>query len=94
MRGGIKGFRILLACLALGVAAIASVQTLADGILDGLRNDGRVILGGDIACACCIARSRRNNVIFCSAMAQSWVILWKCALWRASPITTRAHWSS
>ena len=49
LRGGIKGFRILLACLALGVAAIASVQTLADGILDGLRSDGRVILGGDIA---------------------------------------------
>lgn len=49
LRGGIKGFRILLACLALGVAAIASVQTLADGILDGLRSDGRIILGGDIA---------------------------------------------
>ena len=49
LRGGIKGFRILLACLALGVAAIASVQTLADGILTGLREDGRLILGGDLA---------------------------------------------
>ena len=49
LRGGLKGFRILLACLALGVAAIASVQTLADGILTGLREDGRVILGGDLA---------------------------------------------
>jgi len=49
LRGGLKGFRILLACLALGVAAIASVQTLADGILAGLHKDGRLILGGDIA---------------------------------------------
>lgn len=49
LRGGTKGFRILLACLALGVAAIASVQTLADAILAGLREDGRSILGGDIA---------------------------------------------
>lgn len=49
LRGGIRGFRILIACLALGVAAIATVQSVADGIVDSLRTDGRAILGGDAA---------------------------------------------
>src|SRR3954468_12668512 len=49
LRGGLKGFRIFLACLTLGVAAIATVQSLSGGILDGLRTDGRAILGGDVA---------------------------------------------
>ena len=49
LRGGLQGFRIFLACLVLGVAAIAAVQSLSAGILDGLRRDGRAILGGDVA---------------------------------------------
>lgn len=49
LRGGLRGFRIFLACLALGVAAIAAVQSVSDGILAGLQDDGRAILGGDVA---------------------------------------------
>lgn len=49
LRGGLKGFRIFLACLALGVAAIASVQSVAESILAGLRDDGQAILGGDVS---------------------------------------------
>ena len=49
LRGGLRGFRIFLACLTLGVAAIASVQSVASGIFSGLRNDGRIILGGDVS---------------------------------------------
>jgi len=49
LRGGLKGFWIFLACLTLGVAAIASVQSVSSGLLDGLASDGRAILGGDIA---------------------------------------------
>lgn len=49
LRGGLKGFRIFLACLTLGVAAIATVQSVASGILASLREDGQAILGGDIA---------------------------------------------
>jgi len=49
LRGGLKGFRIFLACLTLGVAAIAAVQSLSSGILDAMREDGRAILGGDLA---------------------------------------------
>ena len=48
LRGGLKGFRIFLACLALGVAAIAGVGSLAAGLAAGLAADGRALLGGDI----------------------------------------------
>jgi putative ABC transport system permease protein len=48
LRGGLKGFRIFLACLALGVGAIAAVQSVADGIRSSIAEDGQAILGGDI----------------------------------------------
>ena len=47
LRGGIRGFRIFLACLALGVAAIAAVGTVRQSIEEGLAREGAVILGGD-----------------------------------------------
>ena len=49
LRGGLKGFRIFVACLALGVAAIAGVGTLSQSIEAGLQRDGKKLLGGDIA---------------------------------------------
>ena len=47
MRGGLRGFRVFLACLALGVAAIAAVGTVRTSIELGLAREGSVILGGD-----------------------------------------------
>jgi putative ABC transport system permease protein len=49
LRGGLAGFRIFLACLTLGVGAIAAVQSLSAGIQASLNEDGRAILGGDLA---------------------------------------------
>ena len=49
LRGGIKGFRIFLACLALGVATIAGIGSIADALVAGLEADGRVLLGGDVS---------------------------------------------
>ena len=48
LRTGVRGLRIVLACLALGVAAIAAVGSLREGIDRGLQTEGRRILGGDI----------------------------------------------
>ena len=48
LRGGVRGLRIVLACLALGVAAIAAVGSLREGIETGLATEGRRILGGDL----------------------------------------------
>ncbi|WP_112311591.1 ABC transporter permease [Pseudogemmobacter bohemicus] len=47
LRGGLKGLRVFLICLALGVAAIAGVATLRTSIQAGLTDQGSVLLGGD-----------------------------------------------
>ncbi len=47
LRGGLAGFRVLILCLALGVAAIAAVGMLRAAIEGGLADQGAVILGGD-----------------------------------------------
>jgi putative ABC transport system permease protein len=47
LRGGLKGFRVFLACLALGVAAIAGVGMVRAAIQQGLEDQGAVLLGGD-----------------------------------------------
>lgn len=48
LRGGLLGFRLFVACLALGVATIAGIGSVSSGIFAGLERDGRRILGGDI----------------------------------------------
>jgi len=48
LRGGLRGFRIFLACLAIGVAIIAGVGSLAAGVGAGLHADARSMLGGDV----------------------------------------------
>lgn len=48
LRGGVKGFRIFLLCLALGVAAIAGVGSLSSALVAGLSADGQRLLGGDV----------------------------------------------
>ncbi|WP_420860476.1 ABC transporter permease [Algirhabdus cladophorae] len=47
LRGGLRGFGIFLLCLALGVAAIAAVGTVRSAILQGITEQGAVLLGGD-----------------------------------------------
>ena len=49
LRGGLRGFRVFLACLALGVAAIAAVGSIASSVIAGLEEDGAILLGGDAA---------------------------------------------
>lgn len=49
LRGGLAGFGIFLACIALGVASIAGVNALALSMTGGLANEGRAILGGDVS---------------------------------------------
>jgi putative ABC transport system permease protein len=48
LRAGVRGFRIFIACLALGVAAIAAVGALSASVVDSLERDGQSILGGDV----------------------------------------------
>ena len=49
LRGGLRGFYVFIACIGLGVMAIAGIGSVAAGLADGLAREGRVILGGDLA---------------------------------------------
>ena len=48
MRGGLSGFFVFLACIALGVAAIGGVNSVARAIATGVADQGQALLGGDL----------------------------------------------
>lgn len=48
LRSGLQGFRIFLACLILGVSAIAIVGALSAALNRGIANEGRSLMGGDV----------------------------------------------
>ena len=48
LRGGLSAFRVFLACLTLGIAALAAVGIVRTAIQAGLAAEGRAILGGDV----------------------------------------------
>ncbi len=49
LRGGLRGFYVFIACIALGVMAIAGVGSVAASLAAGLSQQGRTLLGGDLA---------------------------------------------
>jgi putative ABC transport system permease protein len=49
LRGGLRGFYVFIACIALGVMAISGVGSVAASLGDGLAREGRTLLGGDVA---------------------------------------------
>lgn len=48
MRSGLSGFMIFLVCIALGVAAIGGVNSVASSITASVANQGQALLGGDL----------------------------------------------
>jgi putative ABC transport system permease protein len=49
LRGGLAGFGVFIACIAIGVAAITGVAAIARSLTDGLAREGRTIIGSDAA---------------------------------------------
>jgi putative ABC transport system permease protein len=49
LRGGLRGFYVFIACIALGVMTISGVGSVAASLGDGLAREGRTLLGGDVA---------------------------------------------
>jgi putative ABC transport system permease protein len=49
LRGGLRGFYVFIACIALGVMTISGVGSVAASLSDGLAREGRTLLGGDVA---------------------------------------------
>ncbi|NCO86181.1 MAG: FtsX-like permease family protein [Rhodobacterales bacterium] len=69
LRGGLRGFRIFLACLALGVAAIAAVGTVRAAIEAGLAREGAALLGGDAEVEFTYRFARAEELAFLASIA-------------------------
>lgn len=48
IKGSVRRFRVFLAALLLGVAAIGTVGSVAEAMRDGIAGNARILLGGDI----------------------------------------------
>ena len=70
LRGGLRGFRVFLACLALGVAAIAAVGTVRAGIEAGLKRDGAALLGGDAEVEFTYRFARDDELLWLQSIAE------------------------
>lgn len=71
LRGGLRGFRVFLACLALGVAAIAAVGTVRAGIQAGLDAQGAALLGGDAEVEFTYRFAREEERTYLNTIAQT-----------------------
>lgn len=49
LRDGLGGFYVLIGCIIMGVTAITTVGVLSQALSDGLANQGRELLGGDLS---------------------------------------------
>jgi putative ABC transport system permease protein len=70
-KAGLKGFGLLIACLAIGVAAITGVMTLASGLTSGIYTQGRVILGGDVSFSTLQRDFNEDELRFISPLGQT-----------------------
>lgn len=71
LRGGLRGFRIFLACLTLGVAAIAAVGSVRVSIDEGLTREGATILGGDAQISLPLRRASAEELDWMQTRAET-----------------------
>src|SRR3954454_15162792 len=67
LRGGLRGFYVFIACIALGVMAIAGVGSVAASLSEGLAREGRTLLGGDAAFSLIQREAKPEEVAFLRA---------------------------
>ncbi|NPU14218.1 FtsX-like permease family protein [Bradyrhizobium sp. 83002] len=70
LRGGLRGFYVFIACIALGVLAIAGVGSVAASLNDGLVREGRTLLGGDVAFSLFQREAKPEEVAFLRSRGQ------------------------
>src|SRR6202045_3122007 len=64
LRGGLRGFYVFIACIALGVMAIAGVGSVAASLSEGLAREGRALLGGDAAFSLMQREAKPDEIAF------------------------------
>src|ERR1700688_4236569 len=70
LRGGLRGFYVFTACIALGVMAIAGVGSVAASLSEGLAREGRTLLGGDVAFSLTQRQAKPDEVAFLGARGE------------------------
>src|SRR3954465_5003527 len=70
LRGGLRGFYVFIACIALGVLAIAGVGSVAASLGEGLAREGRTLLGGDVAFSLIQREAKPDEVAFLRSRGQ------------------------
>ena len=70
LRGGLRGFYVFIACIALGVMAIAGVGSVAASLSEGLTREGRTLLGGDVAFSLIQREAKPEEIAFLRARGQ------------------------
>jgi putative ABC transport system permease protein len=70
LRGGLRGFYVFIACIALGVLAIAGVGSVAASLSDGLAREGRTLLGGDASFVLFQREAKPAEVAFLASRGQ------------------------
>ena len=64
LRGGLRGFYVFIACIALGVMTIAGVGSVAASLGEGLAREGRTLLGGDVAFSLFQREAKTEEIAF------------------------------
>ncbi len=67
LRSGLRGFYVFVACIALGVMAIAGVGSVAGSLSEGLDHQGRTLLGGDVSLALIQREASKDERAFLDA---------------------------
>ena len=70
LRGGLRGFYVFIACIALGVMAIAGVGSVAASLSEGLAREGRTLLGGDAAFSLIQREAKPDELAFLRSRGQ------------------------
>ncbi len=89
MRSGLGGFRLFIACLALGVGAIAAILSFSRAVEEGVRADSREILGGDVAISVLYKEAAPEQEAFLRTEGQ--LTRWIDSRTMANPVKAGSH---
>src|ERR1700742_2078688 len=84
LRGGLRGFYVFIACIALGVMAISGVGSVAASLGEGLAREGRTLLGGDVSFSLIQREAKPDEVAFLRQRGQVSIAATLRAMARAS----------
>lgn len=71
LRAGLRGFWVFLACLALGVGAIAGVGAVSQAVQEALLRDARALAGGDVVVRTSYQPAASEQVTFMRETSQA-----------------------